>query len=101
MHGIVRFASTQLAVGLTVIMGTSMSRGVEVKAEKYDRMTEPYIQRISGLSPRAKMGLWPEKKTWKWPLDQRERCWKQLRTCTMWSGNRGVPACYNMRSTLP
>ena len=50
----------------TVIMGMSMRSGVERNAEKYERMTEPYIQRIRGLSPPAKMGLWLEKKTCRW-----------------------------------
>lgn len=54
------------------------------------RAGSPYIQRMSGDSPFANTGLWLEKKVWKWPLDQRERCWKQLRTCGRAGKARGA-----------
>ena len=67
----------------TVTRGTSMSSGVPMNAEKYDRATEPYIHRISSDRPSAPLPnvgfLLGLEKSWKCPLAQRDRCWKQLR----------------------
>jgi len=63
-----------------VTMGTAMKKGVVRAPTTYDQTPEQYRTRCKGDSPDTKSGQWREKKIWKWPLHQRDRCWKMLRT---------------------
>lgn len=56
-----------------VTIGMAMKKGAVIAPTKYDQTPLAYMTRCSGDRPRTKKGQNRLKKSWKWPLHQRDR----------------------------